>query len=423
MNLSFQFIPIYKKSFLLFISSKFFLLFLVLTIGCSSTKRFSSEDSFDSKDFKVIKVLLIETNSNLELDVRENIKLSDQTNLIAIIKSGNRLNISNNFNELFLKITNQEYRSDVFFISPVDEFGILNINGKKYRGKLKIQIYDDQIKLVNQINLEDYVKGVMIKEMPLGKGNENYESLKAFSICARTYAYNKLKENKDFFDIYPDTRDQVYGGLDGETETTNKIVDETKGQILSFNDDTAVMFYHSTCGGHTENVKNVFGKLSINYLMGIKDGNEHYCTISPRYKWTEIYSEKIFIERLFNSNLIDNKIYNISDININSRFESGRVKELEIILVNNNGDEKAVSLIGNGMRSIIKNSDGKSILKSTMFDIELDNEKNIIINGKGSGHGVGMCQWGAIAQSKIGINYKVILNHYFPGTKIKNIYD
>ena len=67
--------------------------------------------------------------------------------------------------------------------------------------------------------------------------------------------------------------------------------------------------------------------------------------------------------------------------------------------------------------------DGKSILKSTLFNINLDDNKNIVITGKGNGHGVGLCQWGAIGQSKKGIGYKEILNHYFPGTTIKNLYD
>lgn len=92
-------------------------------------------------------------------------------------------------------------------------------------------------------------------------------------------------------------------------------------------------------------------------------------------------------------------------------------------MINSRGDEKSVLLYGNGMRTIIRSGDGKSILRSTLFDIKTDANKNVIINGSGSGHGVGMCQWGAIGQSKENIDYKKILNHYFPGTVIKNIYD
>ena len=80
-------------------------------------------------------------------------------------------------------------------------------------------------------------------------------------------------------------------------------------------------------------------------------------------------------------------------------------------------------LNGNGIRSIIRNSDGSSLLRSTLIEISIDSYKNVTIEGKGYGHGVGLCQWGAIGQSIIGINYKNILSHYFPGTKIKSIYD
>ena len=108
---------------------------------------------------------------------------------------------------------------------------------------------------------------------------------------------------------------------------------------------------------------------------------------------------------------------------IKSRFNSGRVNELDIIV--NDGEEiqKTIFLVGNQIRSIIRSGDGKSILKSTLFNINIDKNKNIVITGKGNGHGVGLCQWGAIGQSKKGIDYEAILNHYFPGTTIKNLYD
>jgi stage II sporulation protein D len=263
----------------------------------------------------------------------------------------------------------------------------------------------------------------MTKEMPIGKGKENYAALKAFSICIRTYASNKINENKEFFDIYSDTRDQVYGGVEGETEYTNGIVDETKGQLLVYEDQPAIIFYHSTCGGFTENVENVFTKKNIPYLKGVEDDNDAYCKISPRYEWIEKYSESIFIARLYKSKLIESKKYKLSDVKIKSRFNSGRVNELDIIV--NNGEEiqKTIFLLSNQIRSIIRSSDDKSILKSTLFNINLDNENNVVITGKGKGHGVGLCQWGAIGQSKKGKDYKEILNHYFPGTNIKSIYD
>ena len=424
MKLSFHIVHINKFFFPTYLDLTFFLIFLSLIIfGCSSTKRFSIKENSGFDYNNSIRVLITEASDELAIKVDSKLYLSDESGMIAEIKSGNTLKFVIKSKSLILTISDKEFQSDSFFLNATAEGKSIDINGKKYRGGIKIFINSYQIKSINQISLEDYVKGVMTKEMPLGNGNENYAALKAFSICARTYAYNKTKENKDFFDIYPDTRDQVYGGIDGETDLTNKIVDETKGQLLFYNGEPAVMFYHSTCGGFTEDAKNVFTKEGLPYLKSVKDGKEPYCKISPRFEWVENYTEEIFIDRLYSAKLIDNKAYKLSNVKVKSRFESGRVNELEITLRKNNGEEISVVLIGNRMRNVIKSGDGNSILKSNFFDIEVDEYKNLIINGKGSGHGVGLCQWGAIGQSKIGVNYKEILSHYFPGTMVKNIYD
>lgn len=399
------------------------MLLLLIFVGCSSSKRFTSDNKLEFNESNTIRVLLNNTSSELEISVNDVIFISDDTKSLAKVSSGNKLKFSIASEKLILKIDDKEFSSDKFFLIPPEETEIIKVDGKKFRGRIIISIVASEIKIVNQIGLEDYVKGVMTREMPIGQGTENYNALKAFSICTRTYAYNKINENKLFFDIYPDTRDQVYGGVEGETVYTNKIVDETSGQILFYDNQPATMFYHSTCGGQTENVENVFSKSNIPYLSGIKDGDEPFCKISPRYEWVENYSESNFIEQLYKAKLIESTNYKISDLRIKSRFNSGRVNELDIILNDNEEIQKTIFLIGNQIRSIIRSSNDKSILKSTLFDITIDSKNNVVISGKGNGHGVGLCQWGAIGQSKKGIDFKEILNHYFPGTRLKSIYD
>lgn len=416
---------ILKNSLTSIISNqKFLFLFLILIFfGCSSTKRFTLDNNSEFNSSNSIRVLLYNTSSELTILVNYEVFIFDDKQAIAKVNSGNKLKFRIDSEKLKLTIGEKEFAGNKFFLSAPDENEIIKINDKKYRGRIIVFISDSEIKIVNQIGLEDYVKGVMTKEMPIGNGTENYNALKAFSICIRTYAYNKINENKVFFDIYPDTRDQVYGGVDGETEYTNSIVDETKDQILIYDNEPATIFYHSTCGGYTEDVKNVFNKNNVPYLCGVKDGDEPYCKISPRYEWIEKYSESVFIERLYKAKLIESTNYKLLDFKVESRFNSGRINEIDIILNDSAEIQKTIFLMGNQIRSIVRNSDGKSILKSTCFDINVDDEKNIVINGKGNGHGVGLCQWGAIGQSKKGIDYKSILNHYFPGTMVKNIYD
>jgi len=424
---NFSFSPILKQknisqtSFLLLQSIFILILFIA---GCSSTKRFAVGNKSDTiLEANIIRVLIADRQDDLVINVESQIYISNTDKRLAKINSGYKITAKQDGNIIKLLIDDKDFVSDTFFISSADEDKIIKIDGKKFRGRIKIFNYNSQIKVINQIGLEDYVKGVMTKEMPIGKGDENYQALKAFSICVRTYALLRIYENKNFYDIYPDTRDQVYGGVDGEHLLSNKAVDETNGQILFYDGKPAIVYYHSTCGGHTENSKNVFTNDELSYLLGVKDGDAPFCKISPRFNWEEKYSQEIFVGYLVKAGLLKNSNYSIDDIIVKSRFESGRVNELNITLLDQNGNKKEINLFGNSIRSVIKISDGKSILRSTLFDVRLDKGKNVTIIGKGSGHGVGMCQWGAIGQSKEGIDYLTILSHYFPGTNIKEYND
>ena len=268
--------------------------------------------------------------------------------------------------------------------------------------------------------MEDYVKGVLAREMPLGKNNENFEALKALAICIRTYAIRKMKDGKIYFDLYADTRDQVYGGVDAENPLSNKAVDETKNLVVEYGGKPALLYYHSTCGGYTESSENVFTDEPVPYLISIKDGDEPYCKISPRFQWQEIYEKEKIIDRLRNYSLLDDANYELEDISVITNFESGRVAELEVKIVDDDEEEKSIVLRGNEIRSILRTSDNKNILWSTLFDLSI-RSNSVVLKGYGFGHGVGLCQWGAIALSRKGWNYKEILQHYYPGTNIGSI--
>lgn len=348
--------------------------------------------------------------------------LFNNDNKIAIIKSGNTINCFNENGRLSLKIKEEVFNGEKFSLTPSETDEIIKINGKKYRGKIQISSSGNSVDIINVLDLEDYVKGVLAKEMPLGKNEKNLEALKALAVCVRTYAIQKMNEGKVYFDIYADTRDQVYGGVDAESSVSNRAVDQTEKLILKYNNNPAIIFYHSTCGGITESSANVFTKDEIPYLKGFKDGDEPNCKISPRFQWEETFSKELIISRLKNYALIENQNYLLENIYVISRFSSGRVNELEINLSNNSGEVKSVIIKGNEIRSILKNADGKSILWSTMFDVFLKSD-SVILKGKGFGHGVGLCQWGAIALSQTGSTYQEILNYYYPGTEIERIDD
>jgi stage II sporulation protein D len=400
-----------------------------LLINCAGSERFTSDEkdykeeykSEINSDFNSVRVLLDEKPNTLNITVSNKVYILNEENKIAEIDRGSNIQFYANSHKLNAKVGRENFSGKYFQLVPADG-ELIKLNGKTYKGILRISAFGNFVDIINFINLEDYVKGVIAKEMPLGNGNENYEALKAFAICVRTYALKKMNAGNGLFDIFPDTRDQVYGGKSAEELISNEAVDATKGVILFYDDKPATIYYHSTCGGSRESVENVFPQSHLPYLNLVQDGVEPYCNISPRFEWKEVYTEPQLIKQLYNANLITNKNYSINNITVESRFGSGRINDLEIILDGGSG-RKEIHLYGNEIRSKIKTPDKNLLLWSTMFNVSVDANGNIIFNGKGFGHGVGLCQWGAIGQSKLGINYKNILEHYFPGTVLGRIND
>ncbi len=393
--------------------------FSLLIAGCSSSRRFSNRiKNYVPSNSAPINVLLSDYNSSITIE--SPVILYEEERAVALVKDGNRLNFSVDGSSMNLNIAGKEFNAAFFELKPAEDEKTISYKGRKYFGILKIISDGNTIRVINRLPLEDYLKGVVPAEMPMGRGESYFQALKAFAICARTYAIDRMKDNNSLFDVYVDTRDQVYGGAGYERELANRAVDETAGMILTYNGSPAIVYYHSSCGGHTEDAEKVFG-VNVPYLKGVNDGDPPNCSIAPNFEWTEKYPEQVFVERLISAGLISSGIYSLQNIKVESRDNSGRVSELLVSLSNNNGDDKEVHISGGSIRSAIKTASGKSLLRSTMFDVYMNSEKTVIINGKGYGHGVGLCQWGAINQSINGRDYKQILSFYFPGTEVSTL--
>lgn len=418
------------------------LLIALIALSCTASKRFprnAGEESDLEKEKKSETVteensgkldlsnseLRVSLDGNIDSEfllIESSVYLFNGGNNIALIKPGNTVKLFNEDNTIIVEVNNQSFFGNTFSLTSADATNIVRINGKGYRGKIQITSFSSGINIVNVVSLEDYVKGVLAKEMPIGKNQENLEALKALAICARTYALQKMKNGEIYFDLYADTRDQVYGGVDAEKSITNKAADETKNLILKYEGSPALVFYHSTCGGHTESSKNVFTKEDVPYLNGVKDGTDPYCKISPRFEWKEKYSAELIVDRLKSYNIINDSNSRLNDVRILSVFDSGRINELEFIITSENESNKSIIIRGNEIRSVLRTADGKSILWSNMFELNMESDSLELI-GRGFGHGVGLCQWGAIALSKMGWSFNEILDHYYPGTYQERIND
>ncbi|MDT8317619.1 MAG: SpoIID/LytB domain-containing protein [bacterium] len=275
----------------------------------------------------------------------------------------------------------------------------IRLNDRPYRGNLSIIIDGDLITVINSLALEDYLFGLINHEI---SSKWPLEAVKAQAVAARTYAYLKIGSNSDkAYHLESTVIDQVYGGSSMEDERARRAVRETKGEMLYYGNDLARTFYHSSCGGRTEAAQNVWGS-DFPYLKTVED---EFCADAPNYFWSyestfdSIYAAMKEEGYPFTKN---------HDIRVLDRSKSGRV--LSIII-------GGVELPGTKFRQLI----GYGMIKSTMFELEVK-EGSVIFSGSGSGHGVGMCQWGAKGMAEEGRSYRQILEHYYSGTVLKKQY-
>lgn len=279
----------------------------------------------------------------------------------------------------------------------------LSINGRMFRDIIElVRRPKGGLLVINSINLEDYIKGILYHEA------SHYwpaEILKAQAIVCRTYAvYQAEQKSGKAFDVTNDVLSQVYGGLTSERYRTNRAVDETKGQVLKYQGKVLPAYFHASCGGKTEDV----ARLWNGPLAPLKGVTCNYCRNSPHYAWHAVLSIPEIEEKFADAGF---KIKKIKDITANGRDESGRVIDMTITAAH---EIKTVS--AKDFRQCI----GPNIIRSAKFDVKvIDND--VIFEGTGWGHGVGMCQWGGYFLAKEGKGFGDILSFYYPGAEISSL--
>ncbi len=312
-----------------------------------------------------------------------------------------------------------------------------SLDGKRYRGFIEV-IRKDASKMivVNELEIEDYLRGVVPKE--IGKITmENVEAAKTQAVAARTYTFAKFGLRADLgFDLYGNIRDQVYGGMDAEQPLIDQAISSTSGLVATYNNKFIEAYFSSTCGGATANVENTWsGGKKIPYLRSINDSrsrnrinSQSFCKASPHYRWTETWTRSQ-LEASLRKNLAkysnlrnSNQLGTLRNIAIIKKDSSGRNIIMRIITSTGSYDVR-----GDKIRRVLCRPGTNNILRSTRFDIELVRNSNsistIIARGGGNGHGVGMCQWGAMGMALLGYTYEQILIHYYPGTQFKYVYN
>lgn len=271
--------------------------------------------------------------------------------------------------------------------------GDLLVMGTRYTGNIDIWKGKNGLYIINELPLENYIKDVVAAEV---SADWDMEALKAQAVISRTYAVFQKRMNGDsLYHIASSVLDQVYKGNNPD-ERISAAVDQTSGEVLTYDGKPVQAFYHSTSDGSTENPEEVFGK-SYPYLKSVVSVS----SISPYSVW----ERKIKLSEI--EEALD--LSSIKKIAIKSYTSTKRVKELLIT-----GNSATTAVLATDFRKAL----GWSRLPSTNFSLTVAGD-SAYFEGKGYGHGVGLCQWCALSMAREGKNYREILSHYYPGTTIQ----
>jgi stage II sporulation protein D len=271
----------------------------------------------------------------------------------------------------------------------------IEVNGLSYRGDIWVSTVDEQIFVINSLDLEEYLYGVIPREI---SPSWPEQALKTQAVAARTYAlYHMIMRKHEIYDVFSTTSSQVYGGKVSEHPSAIRAVDQTKGEVLICNGKLVLALYHANSGGRTEQMGNVWPG-GYTYLKSVKDD---FSIKRPGYSWDKKL-EMAEIEKCFKKFGLDiSSIVNIVPV---ERAESGRIKKLEIM-----HESGSFFLSGNSFRLMV----GPAKIKGSNFEVKKEKEK-FSFSGTGYGHGVGMSQWGVNSMAKKGYDYSQILKFYYP---------
>jgi stage II sporulation protein D len=310
--------------------------------------------------------------------------------------------------------------------------GFLALDNKPYRDSIRIYSVGSLCEVVNDVDVEKYLDGLVNAEFS-AKWPE--EAVAAQVIAARTYAIYQMsearKDPKSHYDVDATERDQVYDGSIKEDYRASRSVQRTKGLILGTEIGGKRLiplkaFYHSSCGGVTELPEHVWGRSFPGFKRSVRCP---FCVRSPSFSWSLDLTNRELGEKLSSGVLADGSLpgwpanwratvkeRKLTGVKILGYNHEGRVRELAATW---KSGAKTVELKFSAIR--FRSWLGTTKIKSTSFSIAEQTTalgSRWHIDGRGHGHGVGMCQWGAKVMGEKGYKMASILKHYYPDAKL-----
>jgi len=278
--------------------------------------------------------------------------------------------------------------------------------------------------VVDRLPLETYVAGVVSAEMG-HRAASDFAALEAQAVVSRTYAVrHRQSAGAEPYDLVAARDDQVFDGTATADPLADRATRATAGQILTYHGQPIDAFFFSTCGGRTEDGTAVFAGADRPYLRSVSDlapDGHAWCAISPRYSWMEHWSadelRRVLAATLRANGFSADRADDLTDVAVTATTASGRVAAVTL-----RGSGGSTIVPGPAIRRVLAPAGG-GLLWSTRFTVRVSRQgetlESVDLSGHGSGHGVGMCQWGAIGRARAGQDYTTILGSYFPGTIVQ----
>lgn len=285
------------------------------------------------------------------------------------------------------------------------------------------------LSLVQRVDMEEYLRGVVPWE--IGRpAEESLAAVEAQAVAARTYAYSHAARHRARgFDLVDTVDDQVYHGLRGTHALADRAIYNTAGLVAAWGDRLIRSYYSSTCGGHGSTLTDVWTREGAPYLQGRPDRDEQgrsWCRGSSQFRWVEVFSARELGESIranlpaeLDASLRPRDIGVLEGLEVVARDASGRVQRLRI-----RTDRGEFEVWGDRIRWVLRPVHSRfGILRSTMFELRETRGADgslvgVRVYGGGFGHGVGLCQTGALARAAAGQGSTEILAHYYRGVRV-----
>lgn len=437
---------------------------IVILSGCAGPKRLppimvepSGPAGPGRRPPSLLGVGLLENEPGLEVYAEGPAQLIDaQTgrNLLQLAQAGQRVSCERNGAQVVWRRGGQSGRATSVILRPLDPATRVSQGDFEYRGEFLVICAPRGrgLTLVNTVDLESYLKGVVPWEIgrhPIAR----LAALEAQAVAARTYTVSHRGERRARgFDLFASVMDQVYKGAADEDPLCNRAVDATASLVLKSGPDEIQAYYSACCGGTSSDVHEVWARTAQPYLKARADGPDAagaaFCAQSRYYHWRETWTigqlEGILAETLpaYLDWLGESPVrakwagpaFSPRDGTSNAR-RPGKLWNLEVLGHTSSGrvahlavstDAGVYHVRGDRTRWVLRPASGNPfILRSALFDVELERDGSRLVRvatrGRGFGHGIGLCQTGALERADQGQTFDQILAHYYPGAVLTKL--